>query len=72
MTDFQKKASVALAEETPNSEKLEELMEFGINLDVDLPEIPQLKQVGTYLLYSVVYCVSICTFPLVQQFIGGA
>lgn len=42
---FQEDAQEALDEETPNSEKLEQLMEFSISLDVDLPEIPRLKQV---------------------------
>ncbi|KAK2189153.1 hypothetical protein NP493_114g03035 [Ridgeia piscesae] len=43
--DFQLEAVEALEEETPNSAKLEKLMEFGVTLDVDLPEIPKLKQV---------------------------
>ena len=43
--DFQAEAQEALVEETPNSTKLERLMEFGITLDVELPEIPKLKQV---------------------------
>lgn len=42
---FQQDAQEALDEETPNSGKLEKLMEFSISLDVDLPEIPRLKQV---------------------------
>ena len=44
--DFQLEAVEALEEETPNSAKLEKLMEFGVTLDVDLPEIPKLKQVS--------------------------
>ena len=44
--DFQLEAVEALEEETPNSTKLEKLMEFGVTLDVDLPEIPKLKQVS--------------------------
>ena len=43
--DFQAEAQEALDEELPDSEKLERLVEFGITLDVDLPEIPKLKQV---------------------------
>ncbi len=42
---FQKDAQDALDEETPNSSRLEKLMDFGITLDVDLPEVPKLKQV---------------------------
>lgn len=42
---FQTETQEALNEETPDSVKLERLMEFGITLDVDLPEIPRLKQV---------------------------
>ena len=45
VTDFQLEAQEALEEETPNSQKLEKLMDFGITLDVDLPEVPKLKQV---------------------------
>ncbi|XP_064633580.1 lysine-specific demethylase 5A-like isoform X2 [Lineus longissimus] len=43
--DFQNEAREALEEETPDSEKLERLVDFGVTLDVDLPEIPKLKQV---------------------------
>ena len=49
MLDFQLEAVDALEEETPNSSKLERLMEFGVTLDVDLPEIPRLKQVGRHI-----------------------
>lgn len=45
VTDFQNEAQAALNEETPDSEKLEKFMDYGITLDVDLPEIPKLKQV---------------------------
>ncbi|XP_064606539.1 lysine-specific demethylase 5A-like isoform X1 [Liolophura sinensis] len=45
VTDFQNEALDALHEETPDSEKLAKLIEFGVTLDVDLPEIPKLKQV---------------------------
>jgi histone demethylase JARID1 len=43
--DFQGEAEEALGEEMPNSEKLEKLLEFGVSLDIDLPEVPKLKQV---------------------------
>ncbi|KAK3610530.1 hypothetical protein CHS0354_008964 [Potamilus streckersoni] len=43
--DFQTEAKNALEAETPDSQKLDHLIEFGITLDVDLPEIPKLKQV---------------------------
>ena len=43
--EFQKEAEEALVAETPDSEKLEKLIDVGITLDVDLPEIPKLKQV---------------------------
>jgi len=43
--EFQKQANEALQEEMPDSQKLIDLVEFGITLDVDLPEIPRLKQV---------------------------
>ena len=42
---FQEDAQDALNEETPNSSRLDQLMEFGITLDVELPELPKLKQV---------------------------
>ena len=43
--DFQTDAQDALTEETPNSSRLEQLMDSGITLDVELPELPKLKQV---------------------------
>ncbi|XP_041348681.1 lysine-specific demethylase 5A-like isoform X2 [Gigantopelta aegis] len=43
--EFQKEAEEALIAETPDSEQLEKLIDIGITLDVDLPEIPKLKQV---------------------------
>lgn len=46
MVQFQKDAQEALEAETPDSEKLEQLIEFSVTLDVDLPEIPKLKQVS--------------------------
>lgn len=42
---FQKEAQDALNAETPDSEKLEQLIEFSATMDVDLVEIPRLKQV---------------------------
>jgi len=44
--NFQSDAKEALEAETPDSNKLEQLIEFGVTLDVDLPEIPKLKQVS--------------------------
>ena len=43
--EFQRDAQNALIAETPDSEKLEQLIYFSVTLDVDLPEIPKLKQV---------------------------
>ncbi|XP_013414674.1 lysine-specific demethylase 5A-like isoform X2 [Lingula anatina] len=43
--DFQTEAQDALQDQNPDSERLEKLMDFGVTLDVDLPEIPKLKQV---------------------------
>ncbi|XP_052780089.1 lysine-specific demethylase 5A-like isoform X2 [Mya arenaria] len=43
--NFQSEAKEALEAETPDSVKLEHLIEFGSTLDVDLPEMPKLKQV---------------------------
>lgn len=43
--NFQKEAQDALNAETPDSEKLEQLIEFSATMDVDLVEIPRLKQV---------------------------
>jgi hypothetical protein len=45
VTQFQKDALEALDAESPDSEKLEQLIEFSVTLDVDLQEIPRLKQV---------------------------
>ena len=47
MLEFREEACEALEAETPDSEQVEALIEFGIGLDVDLPEIPKLKQVGS-------------------------
>lgn len=44
--NFQSEAKEALEAETPDSTKLEQLIEFGVTLDVDLSEIPKLKQVS--------------------------
>ncbi|RUS89616.1 hypothetical protein EGW08_002634 [Elysia chlorotica] len=43
--EFREGAQDALHAETPDSEQVETLIEIGISLDVDLPEIPKLKQV---------------------------
>ncbi|GFR98729.1 lysine-specific demethylase 5A [Elysia marginata] len=43
--EFREGAQDALDAETPDSEQVETLIEIGISLDVDLPEIPKLKQV---------------------------
>ena len=45
MIQFQVDAKEALEAETPDSQKLEHLIDFGITLDIDLSEIPKLKQV---------------------------
>lgn len=42
---FQEEAQEALSAEVPDSRQLEKLIDIGITLDVDLPEIPRLKQV---------------------------
>lgn len=42
---FQEDAKDALHDAIPNSEKLQKLLEDGQALDIDLPEIPKLKQV---------------------------
>ena len=43
--DFQKEAQSALDDTEPDSQKLIKLIDLGVRLDVDLPEIPRLKQV---------------------------
>lgn len=45
--NFQADAKEALEAETPDSVKLEQLIDFSVQLDVDLPEIPKLKQVNS-------------------------
>ncbi|XP_076860921.1 lysine-specific demethylase 5A isoform X2 [Brachyhypopomus gauderio] len=42
--DFHERAQVALADETPDSAKLQSLVDLGGGLDVELPELPRLKQ----------------------------
>ena len=57
MITFQKEAQEALNAETPDSEKLEQLIEFSATMDVDLVEIPRLKQVGKKGHYVYMYLV---------------
>ncbi|KAJ8245503.1 hypothetical protein GJAV_G00271420 [Gymnothorax javanicus] len=42
--DFHERAQAALADETPDSCKLQALLDLGSGLDVELPELPRLKQ----------------------------
>ncbi|XP_036375855.1 lysine-specific demethylase 5A [Megalops cyprinoides] len=42
--DFHERAQAALADETPDSCKLQALLDLGAGLDVELPELPRLKQ----------------------------
>uniref|UniRef100_A0A3Q3EG87 [histone H3]-trimethyl-L-lysine(4) demethylase n=1 Tax=Kryptolebias marmoratus TaxID=37003 RepID=A0A3Q3EG87_KRYMA len=42
--DFHERAQVALSDEMPDSSKLQELLDLGSGLDVELPEVPRLKQ----------------------------
>lgn len=44
MEDFHERAQVALSEEMPDSSKLQALLDLGSGLDVELPELPRLKQ----------------------------
>ncbi|KAI1905471.1 hypothetical protein AGOR_G00016540 [Albula goreensis] len=42
--DFHERAQAALADETPDSSKLQALLDLGGGLDVELAELPRLKQ----------------------------
>uniref|UniRef100_H2M7A3 [histone H3]-trimethyl-L-lysine(4) demethylase n=1 Tax=Oryzias latipes TaxID=8090 RepID=H2M7A3_ORYLA len=42
--DFHERAQVALSEEMPDSSKLQALLDLGSGLDVELPELPRIKQ----------------------------
>ncbi|XP_074553882.1 lysine-specific demethylase 5A isoform X2 [Halichoeres trimaculatus] len=42
--DFHERAQVALSDETPDSSKLQALLDLGSGLDVELPQLPRLKQ----------------------------
>ncbi|KAF4079642.1 hypothetical protein AMELA_G00180340 [Ameiurus melas] len=42
--DFHERSQLALADETPDSAKLQVLVEMGSGLDVELPELARLKQ----------------------------
>ena len=53
--DLQRDAQEALTEEMPNSSRLESLLEFGTSLDVELPEVPKLKQVQCWWNYLKIY-----------------
>lgn len=44
MEDFHERSQLALADETPDSAKLQVLVELGSGLDVELPELARLKQ----------------------------
>ena len=43
---FQAEAQDALCDVIPDSEKLKRLLESGKGIDIELPEIPKLKQVS--------------------------
>lgn len=45
VTNFQKEAAVLLNQEMPESQLLDKCIENGVVLDIELPEIPKLKQV---------------------------
>jgi len=45
VTEFQKEAAVLLSQEMPESRLLDKCIESGVVLDIELPEIPKLKQV---------------------------
>ena len=60
VTSFQAKAREALRAEEPDSDALAKLMEEGVTLDIDLPELPRLKQVT--------WCFS-CFSPVSRHFI---
>lgn len=58
VTDFQKEAAVLLSQEMPESQLLDKCLESGIVLDIELPEIPKLKQViHTSSVFLTVLCV---------------
>uniref|UniRef100_A0A665WRX4 [histone H3]-trimethyl-L-lysine(4) demethylase n=1 Tax=Echeneis naucrates TaxID=173247 RepID=A0A665WRX4_ECHNA len=42
--DFHERAQTALSDEMPDSSKLQALLDLGSGLDVELPELPRLKQ----------------------------
>uniref|UniRef100_A0A671V6C6 [histone H3]-trimethyl-L-lysine(4) demethylase n=1 Tax=Sparus aurata TaxID=8175 RepID=A0A671V6C6_SPAAU len=42
--DFHERAQVALSDQMPDSSKLQALLDLGSGLDVELPELPRLKQ----------------------------
>uniref|UniRef100_A0A3Q3GUM0 [histone H3]-trimethyl-L-lysine(4) demethylase n=1 Tax=Labrus bergylta TaxID=56723 RepID=A0A3Q3GUM0_9LABR len=42
--DFHERAQVAMSDEMPDSSKLQALLDLGSGLDVELPELPRLKQ----------------------------
>jgi histone demethylase JARID1 len=45
VTEFQKESAVLLSQEMPESQLLDKCLESGVILDIELPEIPKLKQV---------------------------
>lgn len=60
---FESDAKKILNEEVPDSKRLEKFLEAGYNLDIDLAEIPQLKQVS--LNFTVVFaCIILKSFTI--------
>lgn len=53
---FEADAKDILSEEVPDSKKIEKFLETGLNLDIDLLEIPQLKQVTIIIINSFFIC----------------
>lgn len=74
MEDFHERAQVALSDQMPDSSKLQALLDLGSGLDVELPELPRLKQelqqarwldeVGSPLFTLNLFCLSCCNSSL--------
>ena len=44
MEDFRERSQLALNEQLPDSVTLQALLDLGSSLDLDLPQLPRLKQ----------------------------
>ena len=67
VTDFQEEAMKLLKEEAPDSEEVSKILDSGCGLDIDLPELPRLKNKLQQVILKIFFY--ICFLLFIQQFI---